>query len=161
MIITYHKKNLDDYRWSIIIHFWNPSIPRQQGLTLVYHGRYYAVPTHPMLLRSRILVHCELYLLSCSTWDRMDSWITWISMPRAWYSMGCTWLHRALPSCTIVHKDRMDSEITILGTWYTVGRTNPSHGISMLQAWYIIGCIMLYQPVSYYMRTGWIVGLIC
>ena len=32
-------------------------------------------------------------------------------------------------------------------------------GISMLGAWYTVGCTMLYHPIPWYKRTGWTVGL--
>ena len=49
----------------------------------------------------------------------------------------------AEPSYPMVHEDKMDN------------------GISMLRVWYTVGCIMLYYPIPWYMRTKWTVGLAC
>ena len=51
--------------------------------------------------------------------------------------------YQAVPSHPMVHEDRMDS------------------GISMLESRCFVGRTILYQPVLWYIRTGWTVGLTC
>ena len=73
--------------------------------------------------------------------------------------------YHAVPSVPCNMRMKQSAKVDMLGayhgTYYTVSTCPMMNGISMLEARYFVGRTILYQPVPWYIRMGWTVGLAC